>query len=111
MRLRDLLDPDRDWRTLATILHYAGCFVLCALFDALPGFVGISLLGAFLLTVWTAAVYEAGQTDAAYSIKDAGGKRYAGRPGFGFGLMDLAAGILGALTWAIPRWFLAAVLG
>ncbi len=94
MRLRDLLDPDTNWRSFDKVQHFASGLILCALFDAfLPRSV------AFLLVLWTAVVYEAGQTDAAYNIKDAGGHRYAGRPGFGFGFLDLAFGAGGALLY------------
>jgi len=92
--IKSLLDPDRDWRSWSTIQHYIGGFVLCGLAD-----IGLSNWGAFLLTVWTGAVFEAGQTDATYSIHDSSGRRYAGQPGYGFGLMDEAAVTLGALTW------------
>lgn len=95
MRLLDLLDPDRDWRSWDKVQHLAACFALCALFDLL----GFAAATAFVLTVWTAAVYEAGQADATYSIRDGSGRRYAGRPGYGFGLLDLGVGILGALCW------------
>ena len=94
MRLRDLLDPDVSLRSWDKVEHLAGGFALCLLFD---GF--LPTISALILTVWTAAVYEAGQTDVAYSLKDSSGRRYAGQPGFGFGLADLAAGILGALVW------------
>lgn len=101
MKFKDLIDPDRDWRSWATIEHYLICFVLCALFD-LP----LTTWAAFLLTVWTAGVWEAAQTDSTYSIKDSTGRRYAGRAGYGFGLMDLAAGTAGALTWILLHWLL-----
>ena len=96
MRLRDLLDPDGDLRSLDKLEHFVGCFVLCAFFDLtfLPTF------SAFLFTIWTAAVYEAGQTDVAYSLRDSSGRRYAGQAGYGFGWLDLVVGIVGALLWA-----------
>lgn len=94
MKLRDLLDPDRSLRAWDKVEHFAGGFAICLLFD---GF--LSTTAALLLTIWTAAVYEAGQTDTAYSLRDGSGRRYAGQPGFGFGLADLAVGILGALLW------------
>lgn len=89
MKLDSLLDPDRDWRSLDKAQHAAACFALCLLFD------GLLLLGdAFLITVWTAAAYEAGQTDVAVS------RRLLGTPGYGFGILDLAFGVAGAGLYA-----------
>lgn len=86
--LRGLLDPDRDWRNLDKVQHAAAGFALCLGFDI------VLLVGdAFLLTVWTLAVFEAGQTDVAHSL------RRTGVPGFGFGLLDLLFGIAGAGLW------------
>lgn len=95
MKLTDLLDPDTNWRSLSTILHYLSGLGLMLVFWPL---LGLPWLQAFGWTFWTAVIYEAGQTDSAYNIKDAGGKRWAGRPGFGFGLMDIGACQLGAIT-------------
>lgn len=108
MRLRELLDPDRDWRSFATLQHFLVCAVLGALFLALmPWFIWIALalptLAALLLVLWTAVIYEAGQTDMAYSLRDSSGRRYAGQPGYGFGLMDIAAGMLGAGAYIVLR--------
>ena len=94
MKLTDLLDPDWSLRSFDKAEHFAGGFALCLLFD---GF--LPTISALILTAWTAAIYEAGQTDTAYSLRDGAGRRYAGQPGFGFGLADLAVGILGALVW------------
>jgi len=94
VKLTDLLDPDWSLRSFDKAEHFAGGFALCLLFD---GF--LPTISALILTAWTAAVYEAGQTDTAYSLRDGAGRRYAGQPGFGFGLADLAVGILGALVW------------
>lgn len=105
-RLRDLLDPDRDWRNLATVQHYLFGIIFCAMLDW-----RLSTWAAFTLTTWTGAVYEAGQADATYSLKDSQGRRYAGQPGYGFSLMDEGAVALGALTWIAGRAGVRAVLG
>jgi len=104
MRFRDLIDPDWDWRRLATVQHFVACFALAFLSVQLtPAITWVALgaptLFAFLLVLWTALVYEAGQTDTAYSLRDSAGRRYAGQPGYGVGLMDIVAGILGALLY------------
>lgn len=103
MRLRDLLDPDTDWRSLATLQHFAACVFLGGLFLGLMPYLLWLVMAeptgaALLLVFWTASVYEAGQTDTAYSLRDGAGRRYAGQPGYGFGLMDLAAGMIGAIV-------------
>jgi hypothetical protein len=91
MSLKDLLDPDRDWRSLDKVEHAALGFAVCCLATfLLPG------LQAFLFALWTGAVYEAGQTDTAYSLRDGSGRRYAGQPGFGFSFLDLAFDVAGA---------------
>lgn len=54
-----------------------------------------------ILPVWEAVawttvigfVYEGGQADVAYSQK------LLGKPGYGIGLIDLVADVLGALSW------------
>jgi len=114
MKLRDYLDPDRDWRSVATLQHFVVCFVLSCLFVLLlPAItwvvLGAPTLAAFLLVLWTALVYEAGQTDTAYSLRDGSGRRYAGQPGYGFGLMDVAAGMLGATLFLVVRFLYHAV--
>lgn len=98
--LRSLLDPDTNWRSWSTLQHYASGVILCAIMDAVLGF---SPGHALELNAWTAVIYEAGQTDASYNIKDGSGRRWAGRPGFGFGLMDIAAHMLGSLSWLAAR--------
>ena len=98
MNLRELIDPDRNWRSWATLQHYLSGFLLCGIFARF-----LSTGHALALVAWTSLVYEVGQLDVAYNIKDAGGRRYAGRPGFGIGPMDLLADMLGALTW-IGAW-------
>lgn len=99
MRLRDILDPDRDLRNLDKLEHFAGCFILCAFFDL----TFLATWSAFWFTVWTAAVYEAGQLDVAYSLKDSSGRRYAGQPGYGIGWLDWLVGAVGALLWVGVR--------
>ena len=93
--LLSLLDPDRDWRRFDKVQHAASGFVICLLSDAF-----LPLGTALLLTLWTALVYEAGQTDVAFNLRDGSGRRYAGRPGFGFGLLDIAFGLAGAGVYA-----------
>lgn len=99
MRLRDILDPDRDLRNLDKLEHFLGCFGLCAFFDL----TFLSTGSAFLFTLWTAAVYEVGQLDVAYSLKDSSGRRYAGQPGYGIGWLDWLVGAVGALLWVGVR--------
>ena len=83
-----LFDPDRRWLASDKIQHAAACFALCLLFDTV-----LLTRDAFLITVWTAGVWEAAATDVACSV------RRLGTPGFGFGLIDLAFGIAGAGLW------------
>jgi len=106
VRLRELLDPDHDLRSFDKVEHFAGGFAICGLFSFF-----LSPIAALWWTSWTAAIYEAGQTDTAYSLRDGGGRRYAGQPGYGFGLVDLAVGILGAIAWLGIRAALRGVLG
>lgn len=86
--LRAYLDPDHDWRSLDKVQHAAAGFALCCLFDAV-----LLTRDAFLITVWTCAVWEVAGTDVAASV------RRLGTPGFGFGLLDLAFGVGGAALW------------
>jgi hypothetical protein len=83
-----LFDPDYDWRSLDKVQHAAAGFALCLGFNLV-----LAIGDAFLIAVWTLAVFEAGQTDVAHSL------RRLGIPGFGFGLLDLAFGIAGAGLW------------
>lgn len=94
-----LLDPDTNWRSFATIQHFLSGLILMQLFH----WGRLSLAAAFWWTLYTAVVYEIAQTDIAYNIKDQNGERYAGRPGFGFSLMDIAASLLGAGLWLLGR--------
>lgn len=96
MRLQDFLDPDTKWRSWATLQHYLSGFLLCGIFDAF-----LATGHAVALVAWTGLVYEVGQLDVAYNLKDADGQRYAGRPGYGIGPMDFLADMLGALTWVV----------
>lgn len=98
MKLTDLLDPDRNLRSWDKVEHAAFGFVLCCLFTF-----ALSPLAAFWWTVWSGAIYEAGQTDVAYSLRDGSGRRYAGQPGYGFGLLDLACDVAGAALWLLLR--------
>lgn len=88
MTITRFLDPDRNWRSWDKIEHAALGFAVCAI----ATFV-LAPLPAFGFTLWTAAIYEAGQTDTAQSL----GK--LGQPGFGFGLLDQAFSTAGALLW------------
>jgi len=106
MSLREWLDPDRDLRSFDKVEHFAGGFAICCLFSFF-----LSPIAALWWTSWTAAIYEAGQTDTAHSLRDSSGRRYAGQPGYGFGLVDLAVGILGAIAWLGIRAALRGVLG
>lgn len=96
IRLKQLLDPDTKILAFDKLQHFASGFIGAALLSLRYGFAETMIL-ALLFGI----VYEFGQTDIAYSIKDAGGNRYVGRPGFGFGLVDLAADVAGALFYFI----------
>lgn len=96
--LRGLLDPDTNWRSFSTIQHFIAGFLYMAIFDHYK-----SQWESFWWTTYSAVLYEVAQTDIAYSIKDGSGKRYAGRPGYGFGLMDIGATWLGAGLYVLLR--------
>lgn len=98
MRLTELLDPDMNLRSADKYQHAAAGFALSVLLNVL-----FSCSTALAIVAYTAVVYEAGQTDTAYSLKDGSGRRYAGQPGFGFGLLDIAFGIAGALLFCLIR--------
>jgi len=100
--LLGLLDPDRNWRSFSTIQHFvSGPGYMLLYHNTIWHF---PLWTAVTLTLWSAALYEIAQTDVAYNIKDAGGQRYAGRPGYGFGLMDIAATMLGVGLFLLVGW-------
>lgn len=82
------LDPDRRWFSADKWLHLVGAALTCAALVL----VGTQPLRAFAYTVVAGAIFELGQWDALR------GTEYLGRPGYGFGLLDLAADALGALV-------------
>lgn len=100
-QLRSYLDPDRQWRTLATLLH--------AVFGLLLGFVlllfGETLVRTLLVVLLVGAAFEVGQTD---TVDDLAPEKL-GKPGYGFGVMDLLADLAGALL-AIGLWLLGGLL-
>jgi hypothetical protein len=85
-----IIDPDWNWRSGDKVQHAAGGFALCLVFDAV-----LPIRQALMLTLWTAAVFEAGQTDVAISLHK------LGAPGYGFGLADLLAGSVGACLYLL----------
>lgn len=94
MSFKELLDPDLNLRSADKYQHAAAGFALCVLLDAL-----FTCSTALALVAYAAVVFEAGQLDTAYSLRDGSGRRYAGQPGFGFGLLDIAFGVAGALLY------------
>lgn len=93
MNLRRYLDPDRNWRSPDKLEHFAFGVVLCWLFTL----AALSGPAALWWTAWSAVAYEAGQTDTAASAG------LLGKPGFGFGLLDIAAALAGALVYLAFR--------
>lgn len=79
-------DPDRRWLSRDKIQHAVLSALLCALLSVFLG--PLWALGA---TIWTGIVWEIAQWDSA---RTAG---MLGQPGYGFGLRDLAADVIGAL--------------
>src|SRR5207247_7153024 len=100
------LDPDRNWRSWDKVEHVLLLVAVTALLDAF-----LPVLIAALVAFGFAVGLEAGQWDTARNpdvglrVPDgAGGWYYArplGRPGFGFGLLDLAAGLVGIGAWLL----------
>ena len=96
-------DPDRDWRNWDKVKHVALLVAVTAGFDVfVPVLLAAGLAFAFAVGL------EAGQWDTArnpdlYLVAPQelvpGGIRPLGRPGFGFGLLDLAAGLVGIALW------------
>lgn len=95
------LDPDTRVFSRDKFEHFGGClgFTLILLF------IGFSPPAALLLTMLVGAVFELGQVDTArnLSVMTRDGRPLLGQPGFGFGLLDLAWDIVGALV-AIGIW-------
>ena len=88
MRLRDLLDPDTRLFSGDKLQHAAAFFVLAMLASTF-----LTPLPNLVLMLWTGVIYEAGQTDVAVSL------HRTGQVGYGFGLLDLAADMVGASLW------------
>ncbi len=98
-----LLDPDRQVFAFDKLQHFLSGIALCWIATVWLRF---GIWGALLFVLYSAVLYEIAQTDVAYSIKDGSGARYVGRPGFGFGILDISAGMVGALLYVGLRWLL-----
>lgn len=107
MKLRDFIDPDRDWTSPDKWLHGKASVVLaffsCVMYAVIfPFSAWLTASLAFIFSVGIAAAYEAGQTDTSYSAK------LLGKPGYGIGLIDLVwdtGGVVaGILLWFVARW-------
>lgn len=83
---RSFFDPDRRWFSRDKLQHAVLSGLLCALLSVFFG--PLWALGA---TIWTGVVWELAQWDSARS------SGMLGQPGYGFGLRDLAADVVGAL--------------
>ena len=123
--IRAQLDPDVTILGWDKAAHLAGFFFAAALLHlalrgvaALAGVelaLGLSLAAAFLGAALGAFLLELGQWDIArhvpgfHEVLDRDGEPQPGTidapflPGFGFGLLDLAAGTLGALLFVVAR--------
>lgn len=90
-----ILDPDRDWRSPHTRQHLLGCLIACLLLSwILPPLVAAAIVLALGLGL------ELGQWDIARGtpqLHEGGDPARPFLPGFGFGLMDLAADLAGTL--------------
>ncbi len=101
---RDFFDPDRNWKSWDKLTHLLGSLVVCAIAT-----LHFRWLDAALITVALGIALELGQWQTAHNENvyyDAPGSRGLdevvrplGHVGFGFGLLDLAADIVGALLW------------
>lgn len=88
-------DPDRRLFSKDKVQHFAGAAFIMLLALVVVPFVEALLpppLRALALIFVIAATFEAGQWDAVR------GTEYLGRPGYGFGLLDLVVGMVGALV-------------
>lgn len=92
--IRHLLDPQKRIRQ-DTVQHYVSGLILCGLAHLL----GYSFTDSVLIVGYVGIAYEAGQTDALYSSKSP----LLGSEGFGFGLLDLAADVAGAMSYVALR--------
>ena len=97
--LLGLIDPDTNWRSFSTFQHFAGGGVgFMSLFNAVLHY---SIHESFLFTLCAAVYYEIAQTDSVYSLGRMIGQKFVGLPGFGFGLMDIAASVVGAGVYVV----------
>lgn len=88
MRLSHLLDPDSRLWSVDKLQHFAKGYLTCLLLTLKLG-----LPESLALTAILAGVYEAGQTDTALALGQ------LGKPGFGFGILDIFVEVLGGLAW------------
>jgi hypothetical protein len=81
-------DPDRNWKSPDKAGHAAAGFVAAMFFGLFAS--PLAILGLVLLA---GAAFELGQWDATRNLPG------ALQPGHGFGLLDLAADLAGALVY------------
>jgi hypothetical protein len=88
-----VFDPDKSILALDKLQHLVGGFLVC-------------LVLGFWPAVGACVVFEVGQWDVARGLtttKTNGGTQFL--PGYGIGLLDIAAGVLGAACWlAFVAW-------
>jgi hypothetical protein len=104
---RNFFDPDRNWKSWDKVQHAFLALLLCALltlhFSRLESWLITLLVGAaWELAGWDVArgtfvEHELGDMDRVYEPT-------LGHPGYGFGLLDLAAVAVGAFAWILVLW-------
>lgn len=103
IRLRAFLDPDRTWSSPDKLAHLIGFAAVMMVYQlAMPW--PLALLALF----GTAVAFEFGQWDTARGVPamhDADGNLLAG---YGFGLIDLAFSVAGAVAVVLIKALLAA---
>ena len=93
-----ILDPDTNWRSTDKVEHLVGGFAIGV--GALLA--GASLVGSLAVVLFVGGAFELGQVDTARNpnVCYREGTSFGpllGRPGFGFGVLDLGADLAGGL--------------
>lgn len=94
--LKSWIDPDRNWKSLPTFQHFLAGFGLLVLFHDFGGYpMGTAIFGM----LWSALIWEIAQADVTHDLPAPDGAPYGGRPGYGFGPLDIGASCLGGLLY------------